>query len=383
MHRWSCRRQGGRRVVAASFVAVVVAAAAGACGTDDASSSDLSGLNKNPVAGEAKAGALEGVNLTWVTSAGVFGDAHQQAFLDPFGEQTGAKVALDPNVRDLAKLQGMIEGDRVTWDVVSAFNYIAGSQCDKLYQTLDMRKLDVSHTNPAWVTPCSVPISVTPVVLVYDSERFADDPPTSFRDFFDVEKYPGKRGMPVTPGFPYAWEIEMALQADGVAEDGLYPLDFDRAYAKYAALGENLVPAATPAELQQALENQDLAMAVIWAGTAYQAAQNGAEYKPVYGDIWSADIGSATIPVKASNVEASYALLNFALGAQQGEKFVSVYPSASANLDAAKNSDTAEWMPTADELRNQHVPDWHYYSDPAVYGQMVAALTKFSEGLAG
>ena len=45
-----------------------------------------------------------------------------------------------------------------------------------------------------------------------------DDKPTTLADFFDTEKFPGKRGLRKSPKA----NLEMALIADGVAPDEVY-----------------------------------------------------------------------------------------------------------------------------------------------------------------
>jgi hypothetical protein len=60
-------------------------------------------------------------------------------------------------------------------------------------------------------------------IIAYDAKKYGDNPPTSMADFFDVEKFPGKRGM-------YKWGAgmwEALLMGDGVAPADLYPLDVE------------------------------------------------------------------------------------------------------------------------------------------------------------
>jgi putative spermidine/putrescine transport system substrate-binding protein len=67
-------------------------------------------------------------------------------------------------------------------------------------------------------------------LAVYDT-KFKADPPKSWADFFDLKKYPGYRGLQ-SAGFGVPINIEIALLADGVKPDHMYPLDLDRAFAK-------------------------------------------------------------------------------------------------------------------------------------------------------
>lgn len=81
------------------------------------------------------------------------------------------------------------------------------------------------------------------VALTYDGNKLTgDNVPKSWADFWDVEKFPGKRGL--RKGAKYA--LEVALLADGVAPDELYdvlgtPEGVDRAFAKLDELRPNLI----------------------------------------------------------------------------------------------------------------------------------------------
>jgi hypothetical protein len=44
-------------------------------------------------------------------------------------------------------------------------------------------------------TPCSVPLTRSNFVLVYNADKYKDNPPTSWADFYDPVKIPGNRGI--------------------------------------------------------------------------------------------------------------------------------------------------------------------------------------------
>src|SRR4029077_3758347 len=71
------------------------------------------------------------------------------------------------------------------------------------------------------LSPCGVPVVNSSGVLVYDADRIKDDPNTSapktstpktWADFWNVAKWPGKRGLWYGP----QETLEVALMADGV-----------------------------------------------------------------------------------------------------------------------------------------------------------------------
>ena len=64
---------------------------------------------------------------------------------------------------------------------------------------------------PGAITDCAVANIVWSTIFAYDTSVIGDGP-TTIADFYDLAKYPGKRGMRKTPKA----NLEMALMADGV-----------------------------------------------------------------------------------------------------------------------------------------------------------------------
>src|SRR3546814_6075912 len=70
-------------------------------------------------------------------------------------------------------------------------------------------------------------------VIGYDGDRIKGPGPQSWADFWDMKRFPGKRGMRRTPKY----SLEFALMEDGVPADRVYPMlrkpaGLDRAFRK-------------------------------------------------------------------------------------------------------------------------------------------------------
>src|SRR3546814_2888227 len=79
-------------------------------------------------------------------------------------------------------------------------------------------------------------------VIGYDGDRIEGPGPRSWADFWDVKRFPGKRGMRKTPKY----SLEFALLADGVPPDQVYPTlrtpaGIDRAFSKLDEIKPNVV----------------------------------------------------------------------------------------------------------------------------------------------
>ena len=92
------------------------------------------------------------------------------------------------------------------------------------------------------VSDCVVPQIFWAYTAFYDKAAFPGKKPKSMKDFFDVKKFPGKRGI-------HTWAnalIEMALVADGVKASKVYdvmstPEGIDRAFAKLDTIKDHVV----------------------------------------------------------------------------------------------------------------------------------------------
>src|SRR5207249_4296993 len=70
---------------------------------------------------------------------------------------------------------------------------------------------------------------VWPTGIAYHTKKYNDENhPRSWAEFWDVKKFPGARALP-HPSYLIG-PLEMALVADGVPADKLYPLDVERAF---------------------------------------------------------------------------------------------------------------------------------------------------------
>ncbi|RGE23268.1 ABC transporter substrate-binding protein [Leucobacter sp. wl10] len=312
-------------------------------------------------AGTVKKGALDGVTLSFVSWGGSFQKGQMEAAGKPFAEASGATV-LEDGPTEYAKVKAQVDSNNVTWDVVDTDVIWAQKQCGEkgLLMNIDTSIVDVSNAPPNLVGDCYVPAMQYGYVFLYNADKYPD-PPTGWADFFDTEKFPGKRAIAgfedIGPGI-----YEGALLADGVAEDQLYPLDMDRAYRKIDTIRDSLIYWKTGAESTQMIESGEADMALVWSGRGYEAVKNGANYKPVWNQALVV-YEALTVPKNAKNPDAAMAFLNYYLGAQQQARLTELTSYSPVNADA---------QPQLDELGRQFLT-----TDPEIADQMVNTDTKW------
>ena len=153
-----------------------------------------------------------GKTLTFVSYGGIFQDG-QMAALKEFVDKSGVQLLSD-GPTEISKVQAQVESGNVTWDVVDTGDFPPYVHCGKLFQKLDFSKIDISNIPEGQVSECSVPAMNYGVVLMYKTEKYKDNPPKSWKDFFDIEKFPGSRALEGS-GDLSGGMIEQALLAAG------------------------------------------------------------------------------------------------------------------------------------------------------------------------
>lgn len=308
------------------------------------------------VAGTVKENALDGVTLTLASWGGIYQEGQVEAASVPFAKESGATM-LDDGPTEYAKVKAQVESKQVTWDIVDTDVIWADMQCgeDGLLMDLDTSIVDVSNAPSSLVGECYVPAMQYGYVIMYNADKYSTAP-TGWADFFDTEKFPGKRGIAgfedIGPGV-----YEGALLADGVAADKLYPLDMDRAYDKLDGIRDSLIYWKTGAESQQMIESGEADMALVWSGRGFAAVENGANYKPIWNQ--SLVIADAlAVPKNAKNPDAAFAYINYYLGAQQQAKLSELTSYSPVHKDA---------QPKLSELGAEYLT-----TNPAIAEQMVA-----------
>lgn len=317
--------------------------------------------NAEPKAGEVAANSLSGQTIVFASSGGILQDGQKQAIWDPFQQESGATVLQDSGV--FSKLKAMVDAKNVTWDIFVGDRYLSYQHCGELFEKVDRTVVDLSQVPKGLVSDeCMIPAIIYADIMVYDADKLKTAPQT-WKDFFDVEKFPGKRGVNMSSD-PMTALIVGALLADGVEADKLYPIDLDRAFKKLHTIEDHLVGWQTGAQAQQQLESGEVTIALVWNGRGFGAAKAGHNIKPIWND-WMVAVDSVSIPKGSKNVAAAQAGLNYYLGAKQTEKLAELTSYAPVNVNAKPQlSDLAkQWLPTPERFKTSHNPDVKWWSE--------------------
>lgn len=292
--------------------------------------------------------------LTFTGSGGVTQEAMSNASVEPFAKEFGVKVTQDEPV-DIAKLQVMVESGNVSWDVLHTSPYLVDQNCGTLFEPLDTDIIDLSGIPSPLVSECAAPIAMSAAVLLYNADTYqGDNVPTSWADFFDTDRFPGKRGIAKSAQYG---QIEAALLADGVAPDELYPLDIERALDKLDSIRGDLVYFETGAQQQQQIESADVDMVIGWPGRVYGAVQNGADFEPVWdAALYFPDV--LAVVKGAKHTENAMEYINFALSDQAQAAYADELPYAAVKTTVPPPTDPTidKYAATQDKIEEYDVP---------------------------
>lgn len=258
-----------------------------------------------PTSSSSGAPALSG-DIIWADYGGPTNESRQVAYFDGFYDETGVEV-VSTSIED-AIYMSMLDGEPGDYDIfqVSSAEVLQGT--DNLYVLPDGVQGDLLPEN---VRPYYLGGFVFGEAQGWLTETFPDGGPQDWADFFDTEAFPGMRAWPGAPGsFDASYEI--ALLADGVAPEDLYPLDIERAEAKLDTIREDLIFYQAYPEVQQLLTSGSAAIAVTVTGQ-FTALQNAGEDVTVQWNQAFAVPSGFAVPADVRNpaeVEALAAWIN-------------------------------------------------------------------------
>lgn len=269
--------------------------------------------------------AIAQQQLTVVNFGGANGAAQKKAYFEPFEKSTGVKVVGVEYNGEQAKIKAMVEAKKVTWDVVEVESPDIARGCDEgLFEKLDWSKVgNKADFQKAAVHECGVGTFVWSTVMAYDGDKLKTAP-TTWADFWDVKKFPGKRGL--RKGARY--NLEFALMADGVKVQDVYKVlatkaGADRAFKKMTELKPNIQWWEAGAQPPQFLVAGDVAMTTAYNGRIDAAQREGKNLKITWtGGIY--DLDYWVMPKGTPNKDAAL-------------KFIALASSPDAQAEYAKN----------------------------------------------
>ena len=239
--------------------------------------------------------AMGMVGVAWaeinVTSwGGAYTASQQKAYGDTW---KGEKINWINYNGGLGEVRTQVESGTVTWDIVDVLPAEARTGCDEgLFEPLDRGMFvpapdgtpmdkDIMAKVP---NDCVAPMIFWSYMAFYEEGTFKGEQPATIADFFDVKKFPGKRGIHTWPNAL----IEMALVADGVPVERVYDVmrtdkGIDRAFAKMDQIKDHAVFWSSGAKPLELVKSGETSMALAYNGRVGAAIlDEGEKFVPIW-----------------------------------------------------------------------------------------------------
>ena len=320
--------------------------------------------------------AAEEIEINFVSWGGAYTKSQVKAMIEPYRK-------LNPNVKinvidyngGLAEIKAQIEAKNVTWQLVDLTPQRGISGCDEgLFETLDK----VDWPAGADGTPgredfvegalleCFVGNISWATVMAYNS-KLVKGKPASVADFWDLEKFPGKRSLRKIADVNMEW----GLEADGVPRGKIYevldtPEGIDRAFKSLDKIKAKTVWWEAGAQPPQLLADGEVAFSSAYNGRLYNAIVKENQPIVLMWDTQVFDLDGFVIPKGAKHKDEVIKFLKFATSSEvlaRTTDWISYGPLRKSSM-ASVNPEILPHLPTApDNFKNAYQYNVEWWAD--------------------
>lgn len=257
------------KLKSSGFVHVLIAMAVvvAACGDDDSTATTAAGAPATTAGPSVSEVVAEG-------GTGLFGECLREAFFDPFTAETGIDVLEAPEDTGMARTQLAVDTGNYEVDVEQLDS---ASQLEEfgeaLLEPIDYSRVPRDEIIEGLALTYGVGVNPNAFIVGYNEDFLpAGQVPQSIEDYFDLDTFPGKRGM-------FEWGeahwIALALLADGVPPEEVVPFDFDRAFAKLDTIKDEIVFASSGTEMRALLDSGETPIQITFASRIKESQDAG------------------------------------------------------------------------------------------------------------
>ena len=282
-------------------------------------------------------------DLTIVSFGGSYQDAQREVYFAPFSAATGVAVIDEAYNGGVGVLRARAEGPP-SWDVVQVETDELMLGCEEgILLPLDWDALGADNFLPAAVHECGIGTIVWSTVMAYDADRFPENPPSTWADFFDTETYPGMRGLRRSPRAA----LEFALMAEGVPLEEVYATlateeGIERAFAKLDTIKDSLILWEAGAQPPQLLAAGDVVMTSAYNGRITAANEGeGRNFAIAWGAGFSYAVDSWSIMANSDLQDQAMQFIEFASDPENQKLLPPFIPYGPTHVDAAALVDPA------------------------------------------
>ena len=333
-------------------------------------------------------------SVTTVSWGGSYARAVNEGINIPFTAATGIRVNVEDYNGGLAQIRAQVDVGNVHWDVVDLEIADAVRGCDEgLLEPIDLGSFPPGPDGTPAVedfvlesqSECGVGHLYWSTVFAYNADNISGEKPATIEDFFDLAKFPGRRGMRRVPQV----NLEFALIADGVPLDEVYasldtPEGLSRAFRKLDTIKDQVIWWEAGAQPPQMLADGEVTMSTAYNGRIFNAQVLEDQPFVIVWDGQLLDVGQVGIVAGTPRLEEALRYVAFATSAESqaaigrrisysptrksGAPLVTTHvetgldmaphlPASPANVERALRYDWSWWVDNQDEL-NERFSAW-------------------------
>lgn len=310
--------------------------------------------------------------ITVATWNGFYSAAQEAAVFKPFTRETGIGVRIHYHNGDFSDDGFLSDSSGTSVDVVDVERANLTRGCaDGVFRKVDAAELlghgILDDFIEGTIHPCGVGAMVWSQVIAFDTTTFQKFPPKTLRDFFDLDNFPGKRGM-----FAGAeGTLEIALMADGIPNEDIYdvlrrPGGVERALAKLETIRPHLVFWRSGEGAEKLLNKGLVTMTTAYAGRFLRPRQGARRPATL---LWDRQLWRATywaIPASSNRLANAQRLISYATDADRlAELSIRLWfgPARKSGLDAVPQNMRAELPTSRVKFRNALAVDTAFWAE--------------------
>ena len=298
---------------------------------------------------------------------GSYIEAQRDAYIDRFIQQSSLDVELKQYSGGIAPLR-----DSVEFDVIDMVEFEARAACKEgLLLKFDRFDRSLLSNSPGGtpaiqdfindaILDCGIAHLEYATVLAYNDRDFTDEKPNSVKDFFDLDRFPGKRALRKNPHAILEW----ALLSYDVPSKQIYDLLSTERGLRLVSrrldeIRDHIVWWENGSEPIEMLQSGEVVMASGYNGRFFNARVNNDIPISVIQDGQLLEFGVWVIPKKSFQFDAARRFIRFATRTENMAAMGNLLPYAPTRSSAMRriglhsksNVSMISYMPSSTSLR--------------------------------
>ncbi|MCX8567130.1 MAG: putative spermidine/putrescine transport system substrate-binding protein [Glomeribacter sp. 1016415] len=208
-------------------------------------------------------------------------EGYKKVLYKPFAQKTGIQVVgVQAIANPTAQIQAMVQSENLLWDMAAlsemAILILTNGTGDKCF--LEKHQLEgdptISRIAPQFIFPYGVGTNVYSTVLAYRTDVFkkAGEVPQTWQDLWNTKRFPCRRGLYRHP----LDTAEVALMADGVSAEKVYPCDLERMFRSLDKIKQHIrIWWTSGTQVEQLLKSKEIDLVPAWISRVQAAINAG------------------------------------------------------------------------------------------------------------